>query len=363
MRLADGRRLLDAFAALKSRRAEVLERLQRARDLERASILDPAEGWRRARMAVAADVRFGGLELTPQMGLVPLGPDPGSGLQEFADLLTGRAPVRDAGTGRLAITPETGVIFVLLPGGRVLVGSGPEASGPNPDPDPPPTSGPVNEVLLAPFLLSKHEFTQAQWNRLMGDNPSTGRAPMVDSRGVPYSELHPVEGVSWTECTDALRRARMVLPTEVQWEHACRAGTATPWYTGADVASLQGHANLADEGTLGSTGRPFDTSLDDGWFHHAPVGSYRPNPFGLHDMHGNVYEWCRDHYASYDQPARDGDGWRVGSLDPLRVLRGGSCNDRARWARSAARHLGEINRRQPDLGCRPALMLDKEGGQ
>ena len=178
---------------------------------------------------------------------------------------------------------------------------------------------------------------------------------MFDGR--QNSLLHPVEQVSWDDCTQALGRMELLLPTEAQWEYAARAGTTTPWSSGATRDSLEDHANLADRAAT-RAGATWPTiadwpELDDGYSVHAPVDTYQPNPFGLFNIHGNVWEWCRDEYALYDSPVHEGDGERVASGGRNRVNRGGSFYHTAQQARSAYRNNSAPDMRINHLGLRP----------
>jgi formylglycine-generating enzyme required for sulfatase activity len=167
--------------------------------------------------------------------------------------------------------------------------------------------------------------------------------------------------VSWIDCTETGRQLGLVLPTEAQWEYACRAGTTTSWHTGDTVELLRGYANIADEGSaiLFRLEWPHERDFDDGHAVHAPVGSFLPNRFGLHDMHGNVAEWCRDEFASYRSAAEDGDGFRNGDGSGYHVYRGGHFTSLATLTRSAVRgrdketHLGNV------LGCRLAMAVQQ----
>ncbi|HGY90323.1 MAG TPA: formylglycine-generating enzyme family protein, partial [Planctomycetes bacterium] len=145
----------------------------------------------------------------------------------------------------------------------------------------------------------------------------------------------PVDSVSWVEAVAGLKRAGLRLPSEAEWEYACRAGTSTPWSFGDDEREFPKFANLADSGS----NPPARTTAtgNDGFPLVAPVGRLRPNQFGLHDMHGNLWEWCEDRYGAYPGSARR---FRKEHDDRLktRVLRGG-CFSRLPWsARSADRN-------------------------
>ena len=208
-------------------------------------------------------------------------------------------------------------------------------------------------------FLSKYEMTQGQWLRIVGRNPS-GYAPGSRVGDKLGNLSNPVERVSWNECTEALHRLGLELPTEAQWEYGARAGTTSVWWTGDEKESVAGAANLAD-GFCKSHGGPrgweYEEWLDDGWALHAPVGSFRANAFGLHDMIGNVWEWCRDGYGGYGRPVRAGDGERPMTGAPSHVNRGGSFTTCAWRARSAHRIDSDPDYRVDMLGLRPARAI------
>jgi formylglycine-generating enzyme required for sulfatase activity len=240
-----------------------------------------------------------------------------------------------------------------------------DPAGPNFDPEAHENESPVHEVELSPFFLSKYEMTQGQWERFVGRNPSQFGPQRYESKweraGNGWSALHPVEQVRWSDCVETLGRLGLALPSEAQWEYAARAGTSTPWWTGPDHASLANAGNVADSyGKVqgNETWSMWDEDIDDGSTVHAEVGSYRPNGFGLHDVVGNVLEWCEDDCFGgfYRESAR---------LDPVarlpgsteRVIRGGDFNNTASRARSSARAQGSPEDHTSSLGVRPARAL------
>jgi formylglycine-generating enzyme required for sulfatase activity len=230
----------------------------------------------------------------------------------------------------------------------------------NIDPDAGDDEGPVHDVQLAAFFISKYEMTQAQWLRWTGRNPSVG--PTHRLAVGRHSLIHPVENVSWNDATTVLNQLGLELPTEAQWEYACRGGTATPWWTGQEIESIINAANVADLSSInaGAGWSHAEKWLDDGYAMHAPVNHYRPNPFGLHNVHGNVWEWCRENYGIYCQDGKErrGDGFRPGGDATLRVLRGGGFYFETLRARSTTRFRFSPEARYDSLGVRPIREVD-----
>ncbi|MCE9637529.1 MAG: formylglycine-generating enzyme family protein, partial [Planctomycetes bacterium] len=193
----------------------------------------------------------------------------------------------------------TGLEFSLIPGGTFLMGS-PEGEAERLD-----SEGPQHSVTIpGAFLLSRTETTQAAWEHVMGKNPSTGT----------IGADHPVETVSWNDAQTFCGTSGLRLPSESEWEYACRAGTTTRWWTGDDEAGLKrvawydaspGAWTQFVERVLGWLGRK-PPATD-----HQPVALKDANPFGLHDIHGNVWEWCEDaRHDDYDGAPTDGTAWR-----------------------------------------------------
>ena len=204
----------------------------------------------------------------------------------------------------------------------------------------------AHEVTLTKdFYLGMYEVTQAEYQAVVGTNPSSFKGDRL-----------PVEKVSWDDatafCAALSEKAgrRVELPSEAQWEYACRAGTGTPFHFGSklngDLANCDG-------------GYPYGTDVKGASREKtAAVGSYPANGWGLHDLHGNVWEWCRDYHGAYD---------KVGVRDPLqltkqsedrRVLRGGSWFYIARFSRAAYRVRDAPVFRGSTVGFRVCLPLD-----
>ncbi|MCC6785598.1 MAG: SUMF1/EgtB/PvdO family nonheme iron enzyme [Planctomycetes bacterium] len=315
-----------------------------------------AAAWQAARDDLRA--RNATHELRPQVGLVPLGVDPRSGRHEFYDLASAadftRIPARNA-RGELELAAESGIVFVLLEGGSALIGAQPTDPGaPRHDPDAKGTEAPVHRVELAPFLIAKHELTQAQWLRLMpGANPSyfaAGRGYRGSHGLTPWTT--PVENVTWRDGVELARRHGYALPTEAQWEYACRAGDDRPLPFPRDAAGQ--HGNFWDRSGAASIQMDLvPEPFDDGHAGPAPIGSFAPNAFGLSDMHGNVWEWTADTYETYSLPVRAGDGLRQQRPEQAdRVLRGGSYGDPLVNARASMRTQADAGWRGTNSGLR-----------
>ena len=226
--------------------------------------------------------------------------------------------------------------LVLVPTGEFDMGS------PDSEADRSSAEGPVHLVRFEkPFYMSKYEVTQGQWEAVMGSNPSYFKAAGKDA---------PVEQVSWDDCQEFIKKlnaavgaqhaAPLRLPSEAEWEYACRAGTRTRFYSG-DA-----------DGDLDRVGW---FSSDSGSTTH-PVGKKAPNAWGLYDMHGNVWEWCEDEWHDNFQGApADGSAWLQGGNGAFRVLRGGSWLHFAYYCRSALRGRFVPSSRYYRIGCRLVL--------
>ena len=181
----------------------------------------------------------------------------------------------------------------------------------------------LHEVTLTqPFLVGKYPVTQEQWQSVMGRNPSYFQGGNL-----------PVEMVSWNDAHEFFQKVRektgqaVCLPTEAQWEYTCRAGTSTPFHFGSVLNGTQANCVVVNHTATTETGPDLQKT--------SQVGSYAANAWGLHDMHGNVWEWCQDWYGEYSkEPVKDPQGVINGQY---RVLRGGSWLYNAWGCRSGLR--------------------------
>ena len=214
--------------------------------------------------------------------------------------------------------------LVLLPGGSFQMGSTQDSD-----------AQPVHTVNVVSFALGKYPVTQAQWKKVMGNNPSD-----FSSGG----DQCPVENVSWDDAQAFIQKLNQQtghtyrLPSEAEWEYACRAGNTGKWCFGDDESQLKHYAWYDD-----NSGRKTH-----------PVGEKKANAFGLHDMHGNVWEWCEDQWHdNYQSAPSDGRAW-VGGRAVDRVLRGGSWIINANFVRSAIRYYYTSDYRNSNFGFRVA---------
>jgi serine/threonine protein kinase/formylglycine-generating enzyme required for sulfatase activity len=358
--------LLDKLGRLESNeKAAVEQRLAWARRIEDVSITRQRARWDEARAAIRSSEKYRSvpIDLRPQIGLVPIGQNPVTGLWEFYELRSAWDGTGDPASiaipahradGSIEVTGATGIVFVLLPGGTfTMVAQKEDPNGPNHDAQAE-SDERLFEVTLAPFFLARHELTQGQWQRLTGEDPSYYKAGGTWAN-VLVTLANPVEQISWEDCDRWLPRYGLVLPSEAQWEYGCRAGTTTPWTCA--IEELQHFANLADATAKAAAPSWTCEEWSDGHVVHAPVGSFRPNGFGLFDVHGNVWEWTQDGSFPSQKP-RAGDGLRGDpSGSAYRVLRGGSFVNPARLARSALRDAFSPGFRGSLLGVRLARII------
>ena len=339
---------------------EVAQRLRRAESIRAETVEAFEVRWNEAIRSISYPFEspiYNGLQIEPQVGLVPLGKNRATGLWEFAHVESGSIPDFDEERGAL-VDPSSGLVFVLLPGSAFSIGAqNHDPEGEHYDPEANRIEGPPSPLLLMPYFISKFEMSREQWKRITGEDPSY----YARSR-FPEEAAYPVENVSWDEARECLRRVELELPSEAQWEFAARAGTDTRWWTGNDERSLRGAANLADSRSAEPSPNglwPTEAWLDDGFPIQASVDSLLPNPFGLHHVHGNVAEWCLDKRPHYgrERTSPSGNGLMITQRD-RGIVRGGSFAQLAREARSTARRIMVLGSRSDDVGIRPVRRID-----
>ena len=263
-------------------------------------------------------------------------------------IVMGTTVAQDTPTLPKTITNSIGMELVLIPAGEFMMGSPESEDGRE-------NNERQHRVTLSqPFYLGKYEVTQGEWKQVMGTNPWFGE------RYVQYGSKIAATNVSWEDTlrfcktlTEMDRTAGKLsseekydLPTEAQREHACRAGSKTAYSFGDDSSLLSKYAWWG--GIRG------DGNAKEEPYAHK-VGQKKPNAFGLHDMHGNVWEWCRDWYGDYPTYAvKDPLGPDKGST---RVIRGGSWDDESQGSRSARRSGNVPSDRGSSLGFRVAIKM------
>ena len=219
----------------------------------------------------------------------------------------------EPGIGVGSFTNSIGMEFVLIPAGNFTMGS------PRRERERDEDERQHKVTITRPFYMQTTEVTQGRWKAVMGDNPSYFKGCGDDC---------PVENISWDDCQEFIRRLNQMegtdkyrLPTEAEWEYACRAESVTRFYFGHDDRKLSEYAwYVANSGEQTH-----------------PVGQKEPNAWGLYDMHGNVWEWCQDWYKK-SYPRRHVNDPKGPSSGSFPVSRGGSWNSNARYCRSAARY-------------------------
>jgi formylglycine-generating enzyme required for sulfatase activity len=271
----------------------------------------------------------------------------------------------------------TGMVFVLLmpPAGEQFIRF--EMGSPATELCAGSDERPVHEVLLSPFLIAKHEVSQRVWLEVMGSNPAWfgsggrgfGSLPADLRADEAWLEL-PVENVAWLDISGAggfLARTGLELPSEAQWEYACRGGTSTPFAYGSCISTDQVNRYHPESGAcvaltcgVGVWRRhTVPVAPDDPVWKGTPYAIFPPNPFGLYHVHGNVQEWCRDVYDGgyYSRPEARGPDPVALAGPSLRVVRGGSCFNLARYCRSAFRDADVPWVRINVVGFRPARVI------
>lgn len=331
--------------------------------------------WTDARAQIRNNPRYAGLDLDLADGnmhdLVPIGENPKTGLFEFYHLRSAWDGLCDPRTieipqhgedGKIDVQVGTGIVFVLVPGGETTIGSQRNSPGEARYDSQSKAAEALCTVRLAPYLIARHEVTRAQWERMGGACAFLAEeGDCYENNGTSIDGRFPAESVTWKDATRILGNHGLLLPTEAQWEHACRGGTDTVWWTGNEETSLVDAANVYDLSAEadGVKAHSPKAALDDGFIAISPVGMFRANALGMHDMVGNVWELCADSYFDTYAGLRDGDG--LNQLDEhethMRSARGGSCQEGPSHSRSALRFSFPIDVRDNDVGFRAARKL------
>ena len=234
--------------------------------------------------------------------------------------------------------------LIGIPGGRFLMGS------PEDELEREKEESPQHQVSIRPFLLGKYPVTQAQWQAIMGTNPSKfADADVSQSK-------KPVERVSWIDCNLFCEKLSHTigrefrLPTEAEWEYAARGRTTTPFHFGTTIGTSLANYNGEDIYGSGFEGENRRQTTD--------VDCFSPNLFGLYDLHGNVAEWCADSWHdSYDNAPTDGSARTSNNPKDLKVLRGGSWLHLPGSCRSAQRIKSEPKNKSDAFGFRIAASI------
>ncbi|MDD5135450.1 MAG: formylglycine-generating enzyme family protein, partial [Phycisphaerae bacterium] len=235
---------------------------------------------------------------------------------------------------------NVGIQFALIPAGEFHMGSPSSEESSQSD------ERPLHWVKISnPFYMGKYEVTQAQYNIIV----------RTQKECKFQGDSLPAENVDWTEVNSFVNNLsnkfglKFRLPTEAEWEYACRAGTNTPFYTGQTINDTQ--ANYDCRGVYGTGIKGIYIGMT------TAVGSYRPNAFGLYDMHGNVWEWCSDRYDNKYYDNGDMVDPKGPSGGKRHIIRGGSWKDDPALLRSADRKAWMSGADRKNLGFRVVLEL------
>jgi formylglycine-generating enzyme required for sulfatase activity len=232
--------------------------------------------------------------------------------------------------------------FVWIPAGCFQMGSPESEAGRDSD------EGPVHKVCVDGFWLGKYEVTRGQFSRFITATQYKTDAEKMDSSNywknsnVEQNDNHPVIYVSWNDAKEMAKwmsknsKYSFKLPTEAEWEYACRGGTQTSRFWGDDPDQACKYANVRDKTYQNKLSFGNIHNCTDGYAFTAPVGKFMDNPFHLSDMLGNVWEWCEDAYSS-DAYKKHGSKNPVISSGADRVVRGGGWRDGPGGLRSAIR--------------------------
>jgi formylglycine-generating enzyme required for sulfatase activity len=239
---------------------------------------------------------------------------------------------------------DTQLEMMLIPGGTFIMGS------PKEEENSMDSERPQHEVTIEPFFMGKYQVTQAQW-RFVAQLPQVNRELEQDPSHFK-GDNRPVEQVSWEDAVEFCDRLSQYtgrtyrLPSEAEWEYACRAGSAKPFAFGDTITTNE--VNYDGNYTYGNAPK------GEYRVRTTPVGTFQPNAFGLYDMHGNVWEWCQDSWHSnYKGAPTDGSAWLDNEESSNRkLLRGGSWFNYPANCRSAFRYDNDLDYRIGNFGFR-----------
>jgi len=266
---------------------------------------------------------------------------PGEIVETFKYLEDGRERDGKRRVLKVALAPDVTMEFVRIPTGSFLMGA------PEGEKEAAEDEKPQRRVEFSrAFYLGKYEVTQAEYRAITGDSPSHFKG-----------DLLPVENVSWDDavafCDKMTTKTgrKVALPTEAQWEYACRAGTTTPFHFGPELTGQLANCNGNFPYGTNAKGKYRETTVEG--------NTFLANRWGLYNMHGNVYEWCQDYYGPYDKLSNEQNPVQLSiQHGDHRVLRGGCWRFEAHFCRAANRDWNLPTFRLNILGFRVCLPLD-----
>ncbi len=247
---------------------------------------------------------------------------------------------------------SVGLDMILVNGDSFTMGS------PKNEPEREDDEGPQHEVTVPTFVMGRYPVTQAQWRAVAAMEQV--KQELTPDPSEFKGDDRPVEQVSWFDAVEFCQRLSYHtrrtyrLPSEAEWEYACRAETQTPFYFGKTLTDELANYDASYTYDGGPEGQYREETR--------PVGSFPANAFGLSDMHGNVWEWCQDHYHnSYEGAPEDGAAWINEERDDSYILRGGSWSNYPRSCRSARRYYFRPSSRNYSFGFRVVCAAPRTG--
>ncbi|MFN0197119.1 MAG: SUMF1/EgtB/PvdO family nonheme iron enzyme [Planctomycetaceae bacterium] len=318
------------------------------------NVIDAANTVQPSELSRLAAVMFAGICIVGVAALIFRAPTIPAGEHAPSSALKDESPAQ-------AMTNSIGMKLARIPAGEFLMGSADDDPGARED------EKPQHSVKITkPFYMGIHEVTQAQFERMMQTNPSSFTRAGLLKDAPPELDCSrlPVDNVTWYSAVEFCRRLSDLpeekaagrvyrLPTEAEWEYACRAGTTSTFHYGDSLSSTEANFNGAHP--YGDAARgPFLNRTE-------IIGSYQPNAFGLYDMHGNLHEWCLDRFDREYYRHSPTDDPRGPEKGTSRVIRGGDWYSDGRDCRSAFRYADIPHGRFYALGMRVVCELTSEG--